>query len=217
MKLLLTSAGITNKSIEKAFFELLGKPFSDTKIAFIPTASNVEPGDKWWLIKDLISLQKLGFSEIDIVDISAISSDAAKERLENADVLYFEGGNTFHLMYWINKLNFKPFLGELLESRVWVGVSAGSMVAGIGIINDDDRIFVEKLGETVGTEGLGYVGFSLKPHYLSQLFDDRDDENIAEEAKQFTEPFYAIDDNTAVVVDGDGFEIVSEGKWKEFK
>ncbi|OGG64061.1 hypothetical protein A3J11_02550 [Candidatus Kaiserbacteria bacterium RIFCSPLOWO2_02_FULL_55_12] len=31
------------------------------KLAFIPTASNFEKGDKWWLIEDLKVCKKVGF------------------------------------------------------------------------------------------------------------------------------------------------------------
>ena len=55
MKLLLTSGGLTNKSIEKALFELVGKKPKDTTLCFIPTASNVEMEDKDWFINDLIN------------------------------------------------------------------------------------------------------------------------------------------------------------------
>ncbi|HSY61296.1 MAG TPA: hypothetical protein VK796_05435, partial [Cytophaga sp.] len=37
MKLLLTSAGITNKSIRNALTDLLGKPIEESKALFIPT------------------------------------------------------------------------------------------------------------------------------------------------------------------------------------
>ena len=53
MKLLLTSGGITNKSIADALFELVGKKPEDTALVFIPTAANVETGDKSWFINDL--------------------------------------------------------------------------------------------------------------------------------------------------------------------
>jgi len=43
MKLLLTSAGITNQSIAQALIDLVGKSPKDTRIGFIPTAKNVEP------------------------------------------------------------------------------------------------------------------------------------------------------------------------------
>ena len=73
MKLLLTSAGISNDSIKKSFFDLVGRKPEDISLAFIPTASNVEKGDKKdWFIKDLIVLKNLNLKSISIVDISAI-------------------------------------------------------------------------------------------------------------------------------------------------
>ena len=98
MKLLLTSSGITNASIEHALDELVGKKPEDTSVAFIPTAANVEKGDKCWLIDDLSNLKKRRFKSIDIVDISALSQKVWLPRLEEADVLFFGGGNTFYLM-----------------------------------------------------------------------------------------------------------------------
>lgn len=41
MKLLLTSAGITNDSIAKSLLDMVGKDVKDIKVAFIPTAANV--------------------------------------------------------------------------------------------------------------------------------------------------------------------------------
>src|SRR5688572_5378525 len=38
MKLLLTSAGISNKSIRNALVDLLGKPISESSALFVPTA-----------------------------------------------------------------------------------------------------------------------------------------------------------------------------------
>lgn len=99
MKFLLTSAGITNKSIAKALFELTQKKPQETTVAFIPTASNAEEGDKLWLIEDLISLKELQFKSIEITDISAVDETIWKASLKRADVIYFEGGNDYHLMH----------------------------------------------------------------------------------------------------------------------
>lgn len=217
MKLLLTSAGITNKSIENAFLKLLGKPFGETKIAFIPTASNIEPGDKWWLIDDLINLKNLGFLEIDIVDISAMPPEMAMERLNNANAIIFGGGNTYHLMYWIKKMNFEPIFRQFFETRVWVGTSAGSVIAGIGMVDDEERILAERIGESVGTEGLGIVNFSLEPHYQSKYFEGRDEAYAERIAEKFKETFYVIDDDTAIVVEDDNVEVISEGSWKKYR
>lgn len=72
MKLLLTSGGITNKSIADALFSLTGKNPEDTTVVFIPTAANVEKGDKGWFINDLLNLNKLNFKSMEITDISAV-------------------------------------------------------------------------------------------------------------------------------------------------
>lgn len=218
MKLLLTSAGLSNESIKKAFFDLVEKSAKEIKVAFIITAANIEAGDKWWLIKDLSTLKEMGFAQLDIVDIAAVPEKVWKPRIQEADVLFFGGGNTFFLMYWIKKSGLINELPKLLESRVWVGISAGSMVPGIGIINDEDRITAKDiLGEDVGIKGLGYVDFSFKPHFLSSLFEGRDEASVAKEAEQFEEPMYAIDDNSAIVVNDDKIDVISEGKWKKFE
>ncbi|MDO8507362.1 MAG: Type 1 glutamine amidotransferase-like domain-containing protein [bacterium] len=218
MKFLLTSGGISNKTIEKSFFDLAGKPKEEIKVAYIPTAANVETGDKWWMIKDLVDLKNMELGQIDIVDISALQKKMMIERLKEANVFFIEGGNTFYLMHWIKKSGLIELLPDLLKTRVWVGVSAGSMAVGRGILNDEDRqIAKDILGEDVGTEGLGYVDFSIKPHYLSPLFEGRDKASVAKEAEQFEEPMYALDDHSAVVVDGDKVKVVSEGKWEKFE
>jgi len=57
MKLLLTSNGLSNKSIAKALFDLVGKPPSETTIAFIPTAMNPGRGEKDWFVDDLYNIK----------------------------------------------------------------------------------------------------------------------------------------------------------------
>ncbi|NTU73100.1 hypothetical protein HGB07_02910 [Candidatus Roizmanbacteria bacterium] len=46
MKLLLTSGGIMNGSMIAALKELAQRPLSELYLAFIPTAANLEAGDK---------------------------------------------------------------------------------------------------------------------------------------------------------------------------
>ena len=70
MKLLLTSSGNTNKSIENSLLELLGKPFNKTNLVFIPTAANVEEDTSGWLETDINNFKKLGFNDFDVIDIT---------------------------------------------------------------------------------------------------------------------------------------------------
>jgi len=215
MKLLLTSGGFTNKSIIKALKDLVGDGFANKKLAFIPTAANVEEGGKDWLIKDYANCAKLGFSEVDIVDISALSVDVWKPRLENVDVIVAGGGNTFHLMHWFKKSGLDKLLPELLKTKVYVGISAGSCVTCPSIYNAVQNLFGEKYNLKI-KEGLGLVNFQFIPHLNSTYFPKIRIKYLEAAAKKLKEPIYAADDNTAVKVVKNKIEVVSEGEWKKF-
>lgn len=214
MKLLLTSGGLTNDSIANALFELVGKKPEDIKVVFIPTASNVEIGDKDWFINDLVNLQKRNFAEIEIADISALDRTIWEPKLRNADVLFFEGGNTYHLMEWINKSGLKDLLPELLKNKVYVGVSAGSMVTNPDLALKISQIVSgEDLDKTEEIEGLKYVDFYFLPHLNSEWFPNLRKDFIEKTTEDMTEVIYAMDDQSAIkIVDGKE-EVVSEGEW----
>lgn len=213
MKLLLTSAGLINKSLVKVFEELVGKSGNEVKIAFVPTAANVESGDKDWLIKDLQTLKERSY-QVDIVDISALPQDIWQPRLESANVLLFEGGNTFYLMSWIKNSGLENLLPELLKTRIYVGVSAGSMVATASLrMSTSQKSYSEAVFPLENDQGLGLVNFHVRPHLNSSFFPKVRAEYLAEVAKEIPEPIYAIDDQTAIKVVDDKIEIISEGKY----
>jgi dipeptidase E len=216
MKLLLTSAGITNKSIAKALFELVGKKPEETSLVFVPTASNVEKGDKDWLINDLINLKKQNFKQIEIADISAVDKSIWLPKFEEADVLFFEGGNTYHLMEWINKSGLKELLPELLINKVYVGLSAGSMVTSKDLaLSISQMVYGEDLDRTDELAGLNYVSFYFLPHLNSKWFPLLRETKIREVADKMKDKVYAFDDNGALkIVDGK-IEIVTEGEYLE--
>jgi dipeptidase E len=211
MRLLLTSAGITNQRIANALVELVQKPVEAIKLAFIPTAVNAEEGHKDWFITQLTNLQKFGFNWIDIVDIAADGIDW-RARLEQADVIFASGGNTFYLLDQYRKTDFKDWLSDHLETKTYVGASAGSIVATptieVATIPPSDR-------NTVGLTdltGMQLVNFEVEPHCEGERF-----EIIRHYAQSKHANVYAIDDATAIkVIDAD-IEIVSEGKWEYFE
>lgn len=216
MKLLLTSAGISNDSIKKSFFDLVGKRPEDISLAFIPTASNAEQGDKKdWFIKDLIVLKNLNLKSISIVDISAIERKIWEPQLREADVLYFEGGNTFHLMEWVDKSGLKDLLPELLKTKIYVGVSAGSMILSPDLLlNTLQKLYKEDLEITENIKGVNFVNFYILPH-LKNKHPVRNKENIIEATKDIKSKIYVLDDNSAIeVVDGN-IKIISEGEFLE--
>lgn len=214
MKLLLTSSGFTNNSIANALFELIEKKPEETNVVFIPTASNVESGDKDWLINDLINLKKQNFKSIEITDISAVDEKIWKPSLERADVLYFEGGNTYHLMRCLNKSGLSQLLPDLLKYKVYVGVSAGSIVTNPDLaLKISQVIYEEDMLETEELDGLNFVDFYFLPHLNSEWFKKVRKENIEKIGQEMGRSIYALDDNSALKIVDDKIEVISEGEW----
>ncbi len=216
MKLLLTSGGLENKTMIDTLRDLVGKDFKDANLVFIPTAANVEVGDKWWLISDLTKCKELGFKEVDIVDIAAVAKNVWEPRLQNADVIMVGGGNTSYLMSQIKKSGLAKDLPELLKNRVYVGISAGSMVVSPNLKEKEmQRLYEEPIVDDTTNEGLGFVDFLVVPHMNSPHFP-RASKLIDEVAEGIGITLYALDDESAVkVVDGQ-VEVISEGKWKKY-
>jgi dipeptidase E len=214
MKLLLTSGGITNKSIADALFNLTEKKPEETTLVFIPTASNVEIGDKDWLINDLLNLKKLNLKSIEITDISAVDDKIWKPSLERADILFFEGGNTYHLMRWLNKSGLTEKLPDLLKDKVYVGVSAGSMVTNPDLaLKLSQIIYEEDMLETEELKGLNFVDFYFLPHLNSEWFKKMRKENIEKVGQEINRTIYALDDESALKIVDNKIEVVSEGEW----
>jgi len=218
MKLLLTSAGISNETLVKTLSELVNKPFSEASLVYIPTAANMMPGGKSWLVTDLTNLHKLGFKEFDILDIAAVPQENWQPRLESADIIVVGGGQPFYLLHWVKKSGLEELLPQLLKDKVYVGISSGSMIMTKKLAYEvKERIFEEKIDRDVyKNDALGYIDFQICPHYKSKDFAMNTEENVSKLAKDINETIYAIDDNTAIKIDNDDIEIVSEGFWKKF-
>jgi len=214
MKLLLTSGGLTNKSIVKALFGLVGKKPKDTSLVFVPTASNVETGDKGWFIDDLKNLQKQNFKSINIADISAVPENIWRPQFEEADILFFEGGDEYNLMEWINKSGLAKLLPKYLKTKVYVGLSAGSMVTNPDLaLEISQTLYEEDLDRTEGMSGLNYVDFYFIPHLNSSHFPKLIEKNIRKLVKGISKKIYAMDDQSALKVVNGKVEVISEGKW----
>ena len=218
MKFLLTSGGLTNKSITGALFELAGKKPEEIILAFIPTAANVEEGNKGWLIDDLYRLKQQNLKSIDIVDISALSKEIWLPRLEAADVLFFSGGNSSHLMYWLEKSGLAKLLPHLLKKRVYAGISAGSIVVApsLELSSKDKKLWYEKKFGYKNNKALGLVEFHIRPHLNSPHFPHAKEEFLREISKTIKEPIYALDDQSALKVIDGKVEVVTEGEYLVF-
>ena len=218
MKLLLTSAGIKNKTIAKALLDLVGKPAEEINIAFIPTAMNPTGSDKTWFIDNLYELKQQKYKKIDIVDISALPKWNWQSRLEAADVIFVSGGTSPHLMYWIEKSGLKELLPELLKTRLWVGISAGSIIMSptLALSNPEKTPWYKEKFGYEAKAGLGFIDFYIRPHLNAENSAHSSTESLEKIAKEIPKTIYGIDDQMAIkVVDGK-VEVIGEGDYLVF-
>ncbi len=215
MKLLLTSNGLSNDSIAAELFRLVGKPAAETKIAFIPTAMNVARGDKDWFVNDLGNIVRQGLKGFDIVDISALPKNIWLPRLESADVLFFSGGNNYYLMHWLKESGLVELLPEMLKTKVYAGISAGSVVVSpnLTLSSTERKEYYEANFGQASEEALNLVDFYVRPHYNAHGRVHASRQYVEEIAKDIPGVIYAIDDMSAVSwVDGE-LKIASEGEY----
>ena len=218
MKLLLTSAGIKNASIQNTLIELLGKPISECDALCIPTASyGHAPGGfdrAWWFIsgrEPRCPMTELGWRSTGVLELTALPTlarDLWVPLVEEADVLLVNGGDALYLAHHMRQSGLADLVPSL--SAVWVGLSGGSMVMSPRI-GEDFKVWDPPGG---GDSGLGLVDFAIFPHLDHPDLPENTMANAEAWAAGLPGPAYAIDDETAIkVVDGD-VEVISEGQWR---
>ena len=219
MRFLLTSAGLRNQTLRQELHDLLGKPFASANIVYVPTASLAEPGDHGWFVADLNRVHGLGWREFDIVELNGLPRQMVLDRLRHADVIYVEGGSHYHLARSITGNRLASGFLEALQDRVYVGVSAGSMIfsrnldeRSADVMGDAADLYV--LGATTLEPPFVLFDWYLKPHLYSPDFPERGDAWVDRIVARAEFPVYFIDDQTAIRVNGDKVDIVSEGRWR---
>jgi dipeptidase E len=219
MKLLLTSAGISNKSIHDALVDLLGKPIAEASALFVPTAIYALPGGGDIARRVICGslgdpFCELGWKSLGVLELTALPSIKQElwvPMLQQTDALLVGGGDCQYLCYWMQQSGLADLLPSLLQKTVYVGLSAGSMI-------------MTRFGTTYGhhtlpagsAKSLGLVDFALHPHLDYESFPENSLANLEKLAATIPVPSYAIDDQTAIKATDEIVEVVSEGHWKLF-
>jgi dipeptidase E len=219
MRLLLTSAGIKNASIQNALVDLLGKPIAECTALVIPTAAYGHPmalpGPAWPFItgQSKTPMCEFGWKSLGVLELTALPSIDAENwapMVQEADALLVGGGDSLYLAHWMRESG----LADLFPSlrAVWAGVSGGSMVM-TPRIGEDFVVWKPLAG---GDSALGIVDFSIFPHLDHPDLPENTMAAAESWATGLTNPAYAIDDDTAITVVDGTVEVVSEGHWKLF-
>jgi dipeptidase E len=217
MKLLLTSAGIKNASINDELVGLLGKPIEESTALCIPTAGYAmgSPAGAWRFITGQAStpMCELGWKSLGVLELTALPSIPEEKWVPwvtETDALLVNGGDALYLAHWMRQSG----LADLLPSlpAVWVGLSGGSMAMSPCI--GEDFIGWKPPGGV--DEALGVVGFSIFPHLDHPALPENTMADAEKWAAALPGPGYAIDDQTAIKVTDGVVDVISEGHWRLF-
>ncbi len=167
MNMLLSSIGKT--AIENINL-VCNKKLGDIKLAWVITAAKSD-SDACFLDEDLQCMLEYGITP-HIYDISKKTLSDFHRDLDDFDVIFMEGGNTFYIMKRIRQTGFDKYLNEWVnDGKAYIGASSGSYIVCPSI---EMSLWKKPNRNRYGFEGLtglGYVNFLITAHYKEEYRD----------------------------------------------
>jgi len=163
--ILLTSAGMRMKG---EIIKLLQKPAYDVTVAFINTAYKYQLEDNpEYVNEDLLIMKEVGFN-VEEIDIEGKNSGQLMNMFQNKDIIFVAGGNAFHLLKIIRQTGFEKVIKKMLRrGKVYIGASAGSIVAG-KTIDTAGWIGDKNTSKLISLKGMNLVPFNIFVHYTPE-------------------------------------------------
>jgi dipeptidase E len=222
MRMLLTSGGIRRGPVEDALVELLGKPLSESRIAVIVDAMLPFPGDKSMMLRHLDENRSLGWAEFDVLSLFSGPRSVIEARLRSADVIFGYGGSNHWLSHAWTANGLVPVLRELLDEKVYVGHSAGSMIfsrhhaAAVDAFDDHEEVEMLQLDHVAAAVPL--FDWAVLCHLGAPFLPENATEWAAEGAAKLRAPVWFLDDDSALLVRDPAADpqVVSDGHWLRF-
>ena len=222
MRMLLTSEGVHNDLIRQKLVELLAKPVEEATIVAVIDAILPFAGDNTKTLADLQQLRSLGWKEFDLASLFAGPASLVESRLRSADVIFCYGGSNHWLAHAWTSTGLAPVLAELLDEKVYLGWSAGSMIfsrrqaESVEAFYDQDEVATFEL-ETVAP-AVGLFDWVVICHRGAEWQPQVTDDVIATCAARLGGPVYFLDDETALLVRdaASAPEVISAGQWRLF-
>lgn len=199
MKLFLASDASNPNTIESLDNYVNG--LRDKNVIYIPTAKNGQnpfgswrDSDTWKMLKKNVNAKALQLEEY--------YNGLPLQIFKDTDVIWMSGGASGYLMYWIIKTGFDLLLPKILESSIYVGSSAGSMITGPNLDVSDWYIGEDERGAKY-IPSLRLVDFDIYPHY-----NEKDYDQIKSLYKG--KKLYLLKDGENIIVDDD--KIIVDGE-----
>lgn len=205
--LVLVGGNLQDPAIVERFLELAGGP--ESPIVLIPTAGGAESYDQTWRGGD--AFRAAGATRLTVLhttDRGAADSAAFVEPLRRARGVWFGGGRQWRLAdAYLGTRVHEELRGVLGRGGVVGGSSAGATILGSYLVRGDTRTNTIMMGDH--EEGFGFLrGVGVDQHLLrrNRHFD------LVEVIRARPDLLgIGIDEDTAIVVRGDSFEVVGSG------
>ena len=182
---------------------LIKEEIENKKVAFILTAS-LREGYTGYVGSARKLFKKLG-AIVTEIDISTEAYSTIQSVFEEADVIYFTGGNSFFLMDQLRKTGTDGLLKkELANGKLMIGESAGAIICAPSIQ------YIEQMDEKPedysqeDDAGLDLIDFYVLPHYLTAPFKKVTKKIMTE----FSENLCPINNRQGIVIDGEGSKVI---------
>lgn len=120
-------------------------------------------GGSWSLVNKLNA-------NLELVLLENYRDESVLDSFKDKDIIWFSGGMLGYLSYWSRRCSLDIHLKEILENKIYVGSSAGSML----LCNDSNMIewdFVDDERGASVVKPLGLLDFDIYPHYEESLYE----------------------------------------------
>jgi len=194
-KLFLTSSGLDNKKLQKIFLKEIQKTPRECGVLMAAyTQNEVEKNYVNNIKEEMISL---GFRNILIANIE---ENIDTNNFGKFDVIYVCGGNTYTILDKMRKTEIdKIIISQVKNGAIYVGVSAGSIIAGKNIEiagwgseGDKNNVGLKDLS------GFNFTNIAIFPHFKNEL-----EQEVDEFKKKVDYPVIKLrDGEMAKIIDG---------------
>ncbi|BAY37022.1 peptidase E [Nostoc sp. NIES-2111] len=146
------------------------------KIVFMPFAAVTSTYDQYTERVEQV-FRELGYA-VDTIHLA----ENPDESIQNAEAIVIGGGNTFHLLHWLQKHNLIEIIREKVNHGTpYIGWSAGSNVACPTIKTSNDMPIIEP----ISFQALNLVPFQINPHYTDAVIPNHNGETREQRLKEF--------------------------------
>ena len=204
--LVIVGGNMQDPAIVKRFIELAGGPTAP--IVVIPTASDADEYDQYY--SGLRQWRENGATNLTVVhtrDRKVADTEAFVKPIRAARGVYLVGGRQWRLAdAYLNTLTHKELNAVLERGGVIGGSSAGATMIGSFMVRGDTKGNETMIGDH--TVGFGFMKNTAIDQHLLRRNRQFDMLEVIDKHPELLG--IGLDENTAIVVDGDRFDVIGQ-------